>query len=68
MLMWVALMGAGVVGGFAFSAAAGEEVPIVVAVVIGGLSVASAALAAVPILRHASSPLASGAPHHAHQG
>jgi hypothetical protein len=68
MLVWVALMGAGVVGGFLFSAAAGEDVPVVVALVIGGLSVASAALAAVPILRQTSRPLAINAPHHAHEG
>ena len=68
MLIWVALMGAGVLGGFVFAAAAGEEVPVVVALVIGGLSVASAALAAVPILRHASRPLAINVPRSAHQG
>ena len=61
-------MGAGVVGGFLFSAAAGEEVPVVVALVIGALSVASAALAAVPILRHAPSPLIVNVPRPAHQG
>jgi hypothetical protein len=54
MLIWVALMGAGVVGGFLFSAAAGEEVPAVVAVVIGALSLVSAALAAVPLAQRGS--------------
>lgn len=68
MLIWVALMGAGVVGGFLFSAAAGEEVPVVVALVIGALSLASAALACVPILRHASRPLTINVPRPAHQG
>ena len=68
MLIWVALMGAGVVGGFLFSAAAGEEVPAVVALVIGALSVVSAALAAVPILRHVPSPLIVDVPRPAHQG
>ena len=50
MLIWVALMGAGVVGGFLFSAIAGEDVPVIVAAVISALSLASAGLAAVPIL------------------
>ena len=61
MLIWVALMGAGVVGGFLFSAAAGEEVPAVVPVVISALSLASGALAAVPLVRHASGRLPVGA-------
>jgi hypothetical protein len=68
MLIWVALMGAGVVGGFLFSAAAGEDVPVIVAVVIGGLSVASAALASLPILRHGSRPLTINVARPAHQG
>ena len=68
MLVWVALMGAGVVGGFLFSAAAGEEVPVVVAVVIGALSLASAALASVPILGRASRALTLKVPRPAHQG
>ena len=68
MLIWVALMGAGVVGGFLFTAAAGEEVPVVVATVIGALSLVSAAFAAVPLVRHASGPLTVGAPRPAHQG
>jgi hypothetical protein len=68
MLIWVALMGAGVVGGFLFSAAAGEEIPVVVAVVIGALSVASAALAAAPLVRHASRRLTVRAPRLAHEG
>jgi hypothetical protein len=46
MLVWVPLMGAGVLGGFVYVAAAGEEVPMAVAAVIGALSVASAILAA----------------------
>jgi hypothetical protein len=68
MLIWVALMGAGVVGGFLFTAAAGEEVPVVVAAVIGALSLVSAAFAAVPLVRQASGPLTVGAPRPAHQG
>jgi hypothetical protein len=68
MLIWVALMGAGVVGGFLFTAAAGEEVPVVVAAVIGALSLVSAALAAVPLVRQASGALTVGAPRPAHQG
>jgi hypothetical protein len=68
MLLWVTLMGAGVVGGFLFSAAAGEEVPIVVALVISALSIVAAALAAVPLVRQRSDPLADSAPRSAHQG
>ena len=68
MLIWVALMGAGIVGGFLFSAAAGEEFSVVVAVVISGLSIVSAALAAVPFVRHPSGPLTVRAPLPAHQG
>jgi len=68
MLIWVALMGAGVVGGFLFSAAAGEDVPVVVAVVITALSLASAALAAVPLVRHASGRLPLRAPRSVHEG
>jgi hypothetical protein len=68
MLVWVALMGAGVVGGFLFSAAAGEENPIVVAVVISALSIVSAALAAAPLVRNASRRLTLRAPRPAHQG
>jgi hypothetical protein len=62
MLIWVALMGAGVVGGFLFSAAAGEEIPIVVAVVISALSIVSGALAAAPLVRHAWNRQAAVAP------
>lgn len=68
MLIWVALMGAGVVGGFLFSAAAGEEIPVPVAVVISALSLISAALAAVPIARRASGRLTLSLPRPAHQG
>jgi len=51
MLIWVPLMGAGVLGGFALAAAAGEEIPIVVASVIGALCIASASLALIAIVR-----------------
>ena len=62
MLIWVALMGAGVVGGFLFSAAAGEEIPVAVALVISALSIASATLAAVPLVRtHVPSTRGQGA-------
>lgn len=63
MLVWVALMGAGVVGGFLFSAAAGEAIPIIVALVISALSIVSAGLAAVPLIRRPSDPLTESAPH-----
>jgi hypothetical protein len=51
MLIWVPLMGAGVLGGFVFAAIAGEEVPAAVIAVVGGLSLVSAILAAVPLRR-----------------
>jgi hypothetical protein len=64
MLVWVALMGAGVVGGFLFSAAAGDEIPINVAVVIRELAIISAALAAVPLVRLTSGRSASARRRH----
>ena len=54
MLIWVALMGAGVVGGFVLMAAAGEQIAVPVVVAIGGLSVASSILAAAAIVRQPS--------------
>lgn len=51
MLIWVALMGAGVVGGFLLIAVAGDEIAVPVVVVITGLSVVSAALAIAAIVR-----------------
>jgi hypothetical protein len=51
MLIWVALMGAGVVGGFLLMAAAGDQIAAPVVVVISGLSVASATLAAAALVR-----------------
>ena len=53
MLIWVPLMGAGVLGGFVFAALAGEPVPIVVVAVIGILSLASGILAAGAMVRRA---------------
>jgi hypothetical protein len=50
MLIWVTLMGAGVVGGFALMAAAGDTTAVPIAVVITGLSVVSAILAAAAIV------------------
>jgi hypothetical protein len=54
MLIWVPLMGAGVLGAFVFAAIAGREVPTAVIAVVGGLCVISAILAALPLLRHSS--------------
>ncbi len=51
MLIWVPLTSAGILGGFLFAAAAGDEVPIVVAAVLGGLGLASACVAAMPLMR-----------------
>lgn len=53
MLIWVALMGAGVVGGFVLMAVAGEQIALAVVVAISGLSVASSILAAAAVIRSA---------------
>ncbi len=73
MLIWVPLMGAGVLGGFLLAALAGEEVPIVVAAVIGTLCVAATSLAGISILRPPARDAdpthrAEGAPRPAHLG
>ena len=54
MLIWVALMGAGVVGGFLLMAAAGDQIAMPVVVAITGLSVASLVLAALALVRYSS--------------
>jgi hypothetical protein len=51
MLVWVPLMGAGVVGGIVMMAVAGDQTAVPVAVVITALSVLSCILAAVAIIR-----------------
>lgn len=51
MLVWVPLMGGGVVGGIVLMAAAGDLTAVPVAVVITALSVVSSILAAVAIVR-----------------
>ena len=51
MLIWVPLTSAGILGGFVFAAAAGDEVPIVVAAILGGLGLIAAGVAAVPLVR-----------------
>jgi hypothetical protein len=67
MLIWVALMGAGVVGGFLLMAAAGDQIPAPVVVAIGGLGVASSILAAVAVVRPGSvTGLARTSSRHAH--
>ena len=67
MLVWVGLMGAGVVGGFLLMAAAGELVAVPVVVVISGLSVASSILAAIALVRPGSvTGLARTSPRPAH--
>jgi hypothetical protein len=73
MLVWVPLMGAGVLGGFVFAALAGEEIPTAVAAVIAALSIASALLATGGIGRSASPPVSATRPgaqatRSAHQG
>jgi hypothetical protein len=50
MLIWVTLMGAGVVGGFLLMATAGDTAGVPIAVFITAISVVSAALAAVAIV------------------
>jgi hypothetical protein len=54
MLLWVTLMGAGVVGGFLLMAAAGDQIAVPVVVAISGLSVASSILAALALVRPGS--------------
>jgi hypothetical protein len=54
MLIWVALMGAGVVGGFLLMAAAGDQIAVPVVVAISGLSVVASILAAVALVRSGS--------------
>ena len=69
MLVWVPLMGGGVVGGIILMAAAGDQTAVPVAVAITIIGVASAILAAAAILRPHSDPgLARTATHAAHQG
>jgi len=51
MLIWVPLMSAGVLGGFVFIAAAGDEIPVVVVAIVGGLGLVSAILATAPLVR-----------------
>jgi hypothetical protein len=58
MLVWVPLMGAGVVGGIALMAAAGDRTAVPVAVSITVVGVVSGLLAAVAVVRsRAASPL-----------
>jgi hypothetical protein len=52
MLIWVPLMSAGILGGFVFAAAAGDEVPLAVAIVVGAVGLLSGTLAVVPIARY----------------
>jgi hypothetical protein len=68
MLVWVPLMGAGVVGGIVMMAVAGDQTAVPVAVVITALSVLSSILAAVAIVRpRAASSLVPTTARPAHQ-
>ena len=60
MLIWVALMGAGVVGGFLMIAVAGDEIAVPIAVVIAGLSVVSGFLAVAAVVRPGSAASFAG--------
>jgi len=51
MLVWIPLMGAGVIGGFLLMAAGGDEIALPIVVGISGLSVASSVLAALALAR-----------------
>ncbi|MEA2517993.1 MAG: hypothetical protein QOF49_73 [Chloroflexota bacterium] len=51
MLIWVALMGSGVVGGFLLMAAAGDQIAVPVVVAIAALSISSAIVAARAAVR-----------------
>jgi hypothetical protein len=67
MLIWVALMGAGIVGGFLLMAKAGDQIAVPVVVAISGLSVASSILAAIALVRPGSvTGLARTSSRHAH--
>jgi hypothetical protein len=67
MLIWVALMGVGVVGGFLLMAAAGDQIAVPVVVAIGGLSIVASILAAVALVRPGSvTGLARTSPSPAH--
>ena len=55
MLIWIPLMGAGVVGGFLLMAAAGDQAGVPVAVAVTGLGVVSSILAAIALVRPRSS-------------
>jgi hypothetical protein len=69
MLVWVALMGAGVVGGFILMAAAGDQIAVPIVVAISGLSVASSVLVALAVVRPESiTGLAHTTRRHAHLG
>ena len=59
MLVWVPLMGAGVVGGIVLMAAAGDQTAVPVAVAITVLGVVSSILAAVAVVlpRGATGPV-----------
>jgi hypothetical protein len=59
-LVWVPLMGAGVVGGIALMAAAGDQTAVPVAVAITVLGTVSAILAAVAIVRPGAAARAVG--------
>jgi hypothetical protein len=62
MLVWVALMGAGVVGGFLLMAAAGDRTAVPVAIAITALSVLSSILAAATLFRPGPGLAATGTP------
>jgi len=69
MLVWVPLMGAGVVGGIVLMAAAGDQTAVPVAVAITVLGVLSSILAAAAIVRpRAATGLDPVTTRPAHQG
>ena len=62
MLVWAALMGAGVVGGLLLMAAGGDELAVGVVTVISGLSVVTAILASRALVRGGSAFRIAGTP------
>ena len=62
MLIWVPLMGAGVVGGFVLMAAAGDRAGVPVAIAVTGLGIVSSILAAAALVRSGSSAGSPGRP------
>jgi hypothetical protein len=62
MLVWLFLTSAGIVGGFAFAALAGDEVSLAVAVVVSAVGIVTVLPAEVAVLRVNARDRAHAAP------